>query len=67
MGLDVTFLKRAFGVGEGWKSREHEECRDRTGIMCPKYEAHPVALLGTIEPRRGTVTSDSNWQSARVL
>ena len=62
--MEATFLKRAFGIGEGWEYRStkyvgggvevHVKAK-REGIRCPKCGADHLALRGTRERRIRTV------------
>lgn len=62
--MEATFLKRAFGIGEGWEYRSTKYVGSavelnirakREGIRCPKCAADQIALRGTRERRIRTV------------
>lgn len=58
--MEATFLKRMFGIGEGWEYRSTKYVRGgmelnvrakREGIRCPKCGAEHIALRGKRERR----------------
>ena len=62
--MEATFLKRVFGIGEGWEYRSTKYVgatveflikAKREAIRCPKCEAEHIALRGTRERRIRTL------------
>ena len=58
--MEATFLKRVFGIGEGWEYQSTKYERNgvefhlkakREEIGCPKCQAEHIALRGTRERR----------------